>query len=83
MLQLYLRHGPLWEAVRDVRARKNITAQERLPPAVRGLLLPEGAPDIGDRAYGRYAVEWGKEMSAVREKGGPGPSPGHAGVLRS
>ena len=73
VLQLYMRRGPLWEAVREVRERREIATEVRLPPnEVRGLLLPAGAPDFGDRSdYVKYAVEWGKEMSAVKERALP------------
>ena len=42
VLQLYLRRDPLWEAIRDVRDRWNISAEVRLPPPVVGYLSLEG-----------------------------------------
>lgn len=75
MLDLYMRRGPFWEAVRDVRDRWNISARTQLPPeGVRGGLLPQGAPDFdNDRsAHMDYALQWGDEMLAVRDSVVPG-----------
>jgi len=69
VLQLYLRRGPLWEAVRDVRDRRNIVPKVQLPPSVRDRLLPQDAPDFDNRAeYVKYTVGWEEEISAVRER---------------
>jgi hypothetical protein len=32
VLQLYLQHGPFWEAVKEVRDRRNITPSYQIPP---------------------------------------------------
>ena len=75
ILQLYMRRGPLWEAVRDVRDRWNIAARVQLPTLVRGWLLPENALELEDRQkYKEYALQWREEMSRIRAKSDPGPS---------
>jgi hypothetical protein len=82
VLQLFMRRGPFWEVVAEVRDRWNITAKVQLPPSVRGLLLlPNSAPDINedDRAkgtekykkYEEYVSEWDTEMSRIRLKAIP------------
>jgi hypothetical protein len=72
VLQLYLRRGPLWDAVHDLRARRDLSVKVQLPPAVRGSLLPEDAPDFDNREeYVKYAAKWGEEISRVRERGVP------------
>jgi hypothetical protein len=46
VVQLYLREkGPFWDAIREVRERRNITARKLLPPSgpsVSELILPSG-----------------------------------------
>lgn len=72
VLQVYMRRGPLWEVVSEVRGRCNITAKVQLPPSVHGRLLPEDAPDADDhRRYSDYAAQWRDEMSAIRAKVDP------------
>jgi hypothetical protein len=69
VLQLYLRRGPLWEAVCDIRDRWNISAKDCLPPPVRGHLLPADAPDFEDhRERTEYVMRWQDEMAAIRAK---------------
>lgn len=69
VLQLFVRRGPLWEAVREVRDRWNITAKVQLPPPVVGWLLPEGAPECDhSKEYWEYVRQWDEEMSAIRVK---------------
>ena len=79
VLQLFMRRGPLWEVVDEVRDRWNITAKVQLPPSVRGLLfLLDSAPDYDedDRAKGRekykkyweYVHQWAEEIATIRLK---------------
>jgi hypothetical protein len=75
VLQLYLRRDPLWEAIRDVRDRWNISAEVRRPPPAVGRLLPEKAPNHQDRGYAKYDVSWQEEMSAIWDKVDPEPHP--------
>lgn len=75
VLQLYMKRGPLWQAVRDVRDRWNITPRVQLPTPVRIWLLPEDAREFEDREkYGEYAFQWREEMSSIRAKLDLGPS---------
>ena len=75
ILQLFMRRGPLWEAVRNVRDRWNITPKVQLPPPVVGWLLPEGAPERDySKEYAEYLRQWDEEMSAIRVKVTPKPS---------
>ena len=73
VLQLYLRRDPLWEAIRDVRDRWNISAEVRLPPPVVGHLSLEGPPAHQDRGYAKHAFSWKEEMSAIWAKVDPDP----------
>jgi hypothetical protein len=75
VLQLYLRRDPLWEAIRDVRDRWNISAEVRLPRRVRGRLSPEKTPNHQDQGYAKYVVRWQEEMSAIWAKVDPEPRP--------
>jgi hypothetical protein len=45
VLQLFMRRGPFWEAVHDVRTRWRITATAQLPTSTPGPSIPEGGPD--------------------------------------
>jgi hypothetical protein len=88
VLQLFMKQDPLWEAVRDVRERWNITPRVQLPTPVLGGLLPEDAPEPEDRRqdieYPRrwkanekhieYKRQWREEMSNIRAKLDLGPS---------
>jgi hypothetical protein len=56
ILQLFMKRGPLWDAVQDVRERWNIVAKVQLPPSVMGLLLPEDAPSLRDARYTDYVT---------------------------
>jgi hypothetical protein len=49
VLQLYLRRDPMWDAIRDVRDRWNISAEMRIPPPAVGYLSLEGPPAHQDR----------------------------------
>ncbi len=73
VLQLYIRRGPLWEAVSEVRGRWNITAKVQLPAPMLGRLMPEGAPGAADdyRKHADYAARWRDAMSAIRDKVDP------------
>ena len=73
VLQLYLRRDPLWDAIRDVRDRWNISAEVRLPPPVVGYLSLEGPPAQQDRGYAKHAFSWKEEMSAIWAKVDPEP----------
>lgn len=75
VLQLYLRREPLWDAIRDVRDRWNISAEVRLPRRVRGRLSPEKTPNHQDQGYAKYAVRWQEEMSAIWAEVDPEPRP--------
>jgi hypothetical protein len=75
VLQLYLRREPLWDAIRDVRDRWNISAEVRLPPPVVGHLSLEGPPAHQDRGYVKHAFSWLEEMSAIWAKVDPEPRP--------
>ena len=72
VLQVHMRRGPLWDAVREVRGRWNITAKVQLPSPVLGRLVPEDAPEADDhQRYSDYAARWRDEMSAIRAKVDP------------
>jgi hypothetical protein len=46
--QLYIQKGVFWDAIRELRERRGITAERRLPPSgdnVDGLIGPEGSSD--------------------------------------
>jgi hypothetical protein len=73
VLQLYLRREPLWDAIRDVRDRWNISAEVCLPPPVVGYLSLEGPPAHQDRGYAKHAFSWHEEMSAIWAKVDPEP----------
>jgi hypothetical protein len=73
VLQLYLRRDPLWDAIRDVRDRWNISAEVRLPPPVVGHLSLEGPPAHQHRGYAKHAFSWLDEMSAIWVKVDPEP----------
>ena len=73
VLQLYLRRDPLWDAIRDVRDRWNISAEVRLPPPVEGHLSLKGPPAHQDRGYAKHAFSWHEEMSAIWAKVDPEP----------
>jgi hypothetical protein len=75
VLQLYLRREPLWDTIRDVRDRWNISAEVRLPPPVVGYLSLEGPPAHQDRGYARHDFSWKEEMSAIWAKVDPEPRP--------
>jgi hypothetical protein len=75
ILQLYLRREPLWDVIRDVRDRWNISAEVHLPRRVRGRLSPEKTPNHEDQGYAKYAVRWQEEMSAIWAKVDPEPRP--------
>jgi hypothetical protein len=44
VLELYLRRGPFWEAVQELRVRRNIEPSMHLPP--KHLLLPLSPPSL-------------------------------------
>jgi hypothetical protein len=73
VLQLYLRRDPLWDAIRDVRDRWNISAEVRLPPPVGGHLSLKGPPAHQDRGDAKHAFRWKEEMSAIWAKVDPEP----------
>jgi hypothetical protein len=80
VLQLYLKRGMFWEAVREVRDRWNIEPKVQLPqPVVGDLLLPEDAPKFDDRSiaagkrYDEYVIRWEDEIAAIRDKALPNP----------
>src|SRR5215211_3943210 len=46
--QLYVQKGMFWDAVRELRERRGITVERRLPPSgdnVSGLIFPERVPE--------------------------------------
>ena len=71
VLQLYMRRGPLWQAVHDVRNRWNINPKVQLPPPNAGRLLPEDAPDFYDDEYQEYVNRWLSELHVIREQVDP------------
>jgi hypothetical protein len=70
ILELFLRRGSFWEAVRDTRGRLGVSARTGLPPRPAvGRLLPEDAPGPEDRkGYVAYATRWNEDMSVLRRE---------------
>ncbi len=72
VLQLYMRRGPLLDAVREMRDRWNVAAKVQLPPRAGGRLLPENAPDVEDcQRHAAYFTQWRSAIDTMRKKVDP------------
>jgi hypothetical protein len=78
VLQLFLRRGPFWETVREMRSRWSISPKSGLPPKRPSLLYPEGTSGPEAREARR---RWGHELGAVVRKTIP-PRHNHADLER-
>jgi hypothetical protein len=66
--QLYLQRGIFWDAVRELRERRGITAETGLPPSgenVAGLIFPE-TPSKGD--FLRRYDEWTADLRRIEQR---------------
>src|SRR5215204_4328985 len=67
-IQLYVQKGPFWEAVSEVREKRDIIAERRLPPSgqeIGGLILPEARYEEQD-LFECYD-EWRSDIRMVKE----------------
>ncbi len=77
-LELFFDLGPIWEAIRDVRARWNIEPVPRLPPGGRTVPCPEWAPKPPRREeplseaqvdpWYRFWFGWERELISLRNR---------------
>jgi hypothetical protein len=66
--QLYVQRGEFWDAVRELREQRGITAQRRLPPSgdnIGGLIMPGRAPD---EDFFRYLDTWIADLQHIEEQ---------------
>jgi hypothetical protein len=67
--QLYVRRGTFWDAVRDLREQRGITAERRLPPSgdgTSGLIFPR-TPSDDDDFFGVYD-EWMADLQHIEQR---------------
>ena len=67
-VQLYLQRGVFWDAVRELRERRVITAERRLPPSgenIGGLIVPDTSSDDD---FFRLYDEWTADLRHIEQR---------------
>jgi hypothetical protein len=66
--QLYIQKGVFWDAIRELRERRGITAERRLPPSddnVSGLIVPERSSDDD---FVAHMQEWIADLGHIEQR---------------
>jgi hypothetical protein len=69
LVQVCLQYGPFWDAIKELRKRRGITALRQMPPSgpgISSLVMPD-EPSAGTRDFLERYDEWVTDLRTVEE----------------
>ena len=71
-VQLYLQRGEFWDAVRELRERREITARKDLPPSGGDISAGFWPGQSPGENFGTYVLEWEADLRQITQRCVPG-----------